>query len=224
MAIFPSIRLWLDPVARPGPEAMAVDEWLLETSPLPTLRVYRWQGAWGSIGYFGRLSVAESAFPGLSWVRRWTGGGTVDHRADWTYTLVIPAGHDLATMRGADSYRVIHAALAAALAKEGIVARMSHGDETTGAAACFENPVSHDLIDSRGRKLAGAGQRRTRLGLLHQGSVAAACDGNISNARAERLAAALAADLHSCELEPPAAVITSKVVSRYARPTWLSRR
>jgi lipoate-protein ligase A len=37
--------------------------------------------------------------------------------------------------------------------------------------ACFEKPVAWDLVDRQGRKLAGAGQRRTRRGLLHQGSV-----------------------------------------------------
>jgi lipoate-protein ligase A len=36
--------------------------------------------------------------------------------------------------------------------------------------ACFENPVLHDVL-VRGRKVAGAAQRRTRAGLMHQGSI-----------------------------------------------------
>jgi lipoate-protein ligase A len=36
--------------------------------------------------------------------------------------------------------------------------------------ACFENPVLYDVL-VEGRKVAGAAQRRTRRGLIHQGSV-----------------------------------------------------
>ena len=149
-----------------------MDEWLLETAELPVLRVYGWLGGWGSVGYFGNLTEAQASFPGVEWVRRWTGGGTVDHRADWTYTVVAPAGGALVGLRGAESYRMLHAALAEVLVAEGIDARLSSGAEETGAALCFENPVSHDLVGAGDRKLAGAGQRRTNRGLLHQGSVA----------------------------------------------------
>ena len=111
---------------------MAVDEWLLETAETPVLRVYDWWGSGGVSGISAHLAEARAAFPGVEWVRRWTGGGTVDHRADWTYTLVVPAGERLAGLRGAESYRAIHAALAEALRREGIAARLSAGAEETG--------------------------------------------------------------------------------------------
>jgi lipoate-protein ligase A len=218
------LLLWLDPVKRPGPEAMAVDEWLLETAERPVLRVYGWLGEWGSVGYFGNLADARASFPGVEWVRRWTGGGTVDHRADWTYTVVAPAGETLVGLKGAESYRVLHAALAACLIEEGIEARLSTGAEETGAALCFENPVSHDLVGTGNRKLAGAGQRRTSRGLLHQGSVALTCDPAASKARAERLASCLAGDWAACDFKPPEDVIAEKVRTRYARPAWTERR
>jgi lipoate-protein ligase A len=224
MEFMRKLRLWLDPLERPGPEAMAVDEWLLETAEIPVLRVYRWQGDWGSVGYFGSLGEARAAYQGVRWVRRWTGGGTVDHRTDWTYTLVAPAGEALAGARGAGSYRVLHAALMVALVAEGIDARLSTGAEASGAALCFENPVSHDLIDQAGRKLAGAGQRRTRHGLLHQGSVAVVCAEAASQARAERLAASLADHWQRCEVRPPADWIAAKVHERYALSAWTQRR
>ena len=218
------MQLWIDPVERPGPEAMAVDEWLLETMELPVLRVYRWSGEWGSIGYFGNLAAARASFRGLDWVRRWTGGGTVDHRADWTYTVVAPAGGRWAGLRGTESYRLVHAALAEVLAAEGIEVRLSAGAEETGAALCFENPVGHDLIDPAGRKLAGAGQRRTRRGLLHQGSVAAACEPAASTARAERLVSLLSGDWRPCDFVAPEDPIFRKVAERYARSAWTERR
>jgi len=221
MPVFENLQLWLDPVARPGPEAMAVDEWLLGEVQVPLLRIYRWHGEWGSLGYFGSLSEAQKNFPGLQWVRRWTGGGTVDHREDLTYTLVVPIFHPLARARGAESYRLIHEALAAALEMAGLSARLSNGAEETGAAACFENPVCHDLGTSGSRKLAGAGQRRTKNGLLHQGSVA------IENAHvnfAPLFAAHLSEKWEAVEISVPAECIGDLTRDRYLEPGWLTRR
>lgn len=222
--IFQRLHVWLDPVRRCGPEAMAVDEWLLETADAPVLRIYEWLGDWGSVGYFGKLEEAKASIPEVRWVRRWTGGGTVDHRADWTYTVVAPCGESLAGLRGAESYRILHAALAEAMMDEGADARLSNGSEETGAALCFENPVSHDLVGAGNRKLAGAGQRRTSQGLLHQGSVAAPCDPGRSMARAECLAARLAEEWRFRLFDPPEDVIASKVLARYAAAAWTERR
>jgi lipoate-protein ligase A len=223
MPVFEQLLVWMDPVRRSGPEAMAVDEWLLETMEGPLLRVYAWQDGWGSVGYFGKLANAQATFPELKWVRRWTGGGTVDHRADWTYTLVAPAGASIAGLRGAESYRIIHEALARTLLDEGIDARLSAGGDSTGKALCFENPVGHDLIDFAGRKLAGAGQRRTRRGWLHQGSVAVPCDEEISRMRSGRLADLLATQWQQVDLQPARDWITCKIRSRYDNPDWLKR-
>ncbi len=224
MAVFEQLCLWLDPVRRAGPEAMAVDEWLLETAVVPVLRIYDWQGNWGSIGYFGKLAGAMAAFPEIEWVRRWTGGGIVDHRADWTYTVIAPACGKLAQARGAESYRQLHAVVAAALRAEQIQARLSTGADQTGAALCFENPVNHDLVDSAGHKLAGAGQRRTRLGLLHQGSVAAPCEAKVSAKRGERLASLLSETWRIDDFQPPEKLIAQKVRSRYSLPDWTRSR
>lgn len=219
--VFERLQLWIDPVKRPGPEAMAVDEWLLETAESPVLRIYRWLGGWGSVGYFGSLDGARKSFPGVDWVRRWTGGGTVDHRTDWTYTVVAPATESVARLRGAESYRAIHEALAEALQHEGIAARLSTGSEETGAAACFQNPVGHDLVDSAGSKLAGAGQRRSKRGLLHQGSVALPC---ASAGRGGLLADALSGQWSRHDFHPPDELISRKVRDRYALAGWTERR
>jgi lipoate-protein ligase A len=157
-------------------------------------------------------------------VRRWTGGGVVDHRADWTYSVIAPAHEPLAGRRGAESYQQLHQALRETMRAEGLAASLSEGAEQTGAALCFENPVNHDLMGADGRKLAGAGQRRTRQGLLHQGSVAAAVDSEESRRRAEFLARRLAAAWQPCALLPPTEVIARLIAERYARPEWTSRR
>jgi lipoate-protein ligase A len=219
------LLLWMDASARTGPEAMAVDEWLWETASEPVLRIYQWQGAWGSIGCFGRLAEARAALPGLDWVRRWTGGGTVDHRYDWTYTLVLPASENLARAKGAESYRIIHAALARALALEGHPARLADAAATAAGGLCFQQPVEYDLLEKHGIKLAGAGQRRTRSGLLHQGSVAAATADTASSLhRARRLAAALAVGCEEISLNPPAEDLRERIARRYGNPEWTQRR
>jgi len=209
-----------------GPENMAVDEWILETAVEPVIRVYGWQGAWGSLGYFMALDEARASFPeaGLSWVRRWTGGGVVNHMDDWTYTLVVPGGHPLSKWRGAESYRAVHEALGRVLAAEGACVRLSTGAESTGVAACFQNPVGFDLVNAAAGKVAGAGQRRTRYGLLHQGSVAGRLAAGQSAARAEALACALAADVVRADLRPPSAWLAERMAARYGREDWLRAR
>lgn len=218
------LQLWLDPVARTGPEAMAVDEWLIELKK-PILRVYQWQGKWGSCGYFDSLSKAMDSFPELNqWVRRWTGGGTVDHRSDWPYTLVIPSLNDKQRLGGLDSYRAIHRALITALEPEGVDIKLSCGSEETGVAACFENPVTYDLVDSKGGKIAGAGQKRTKSGLIHQGSVALAATDQTTKQRAERLADALAQDEWEAFQEEPPEDVLRQLLVRYEDADWLSKR
>ncbi len=220
MRIFEKLRLWQDPIPRPGPEAMAVDEWLLETADCPVLRVYRWAGDWASLGYFGKIAGARAAIPGVAWVRRWTGGGLVDHRSDWTYTLAVPAAELFAAMRGSATYRLVHEALAVALLQEEIRADLAPDNPGGGSALCFECPVGHDLLGPGGGTIAGAGQRRTRAGLLHQGSVAIPQFAG----RAAALAGLLARSIESATFAPPAADLAARVAKRYGNAVWTVRR
>lgn len=197
---------------------MAVDQWLLETATGPVLRIYDWDGNWGTCGYFVSSEEMDAALPGTPWVRRWTGGGIVDHRSDWTYTLAIPRGESLADSRGAESYRLIHAALAEALASSGVILAGAAGPVRGGS--CFENPVEFDLLDASGRKMAGAGQRRHRLGLLHQGSVAIA----LAEAQVGAFAGVLAEEVEVRDLEPDQARIGAILAERYVGDAWNRRR
>ncbi len=215
--MLPLLHLWLDPSPRDGPENMAVDEWLAETCTAPVLRSYRWMPGWGSFGYFVK-SADLPAKEGLRWVRRWTGGGIVDHRADWTYTLFIPRGHGLADAKGAESYRIIHTALLSALHQSGLEARLSGAAPPAAGGECFVRPVEYDVLDASGQKIAGAGQRRTVRGLLHQGSVA------IAAPMAETFAAGLAREIVPASFPPPSHWLEEKTASRYASTAWRDRR
>lgn len=173
--LFEQLKVWRDEIPRSGPENMAVDEWLMESvEECPVLRIYSWLGDWVSLGYFQSLGEARRIFgDDVNCVRRWTGGGIVDHRNDLTYTLAIPRSEELATTRGNESYCEIHRVIARCLGEGGIGCQLTGEDSPNDSAACFEKPVVWDLLDDDGSKIAGAGQRRTRWGILHQGSVAA---------------------------------------------------
>jgi lipoate-protein ligase A len=103
-------------------------------------------------------------------VRRYTGGGLVDHDRDVTYTLVVPRAHPWMELSAPDSYCHIHQGVQAALAACGVVSELTPVALDGSADACFLKPVKHDIV-AGASKLSGAAQRRTREGMLHQGSI-----------------------------------------------------
>ena len=167
--LFESLCQIRDPLPHRAPLNMAIDEALLRNAQEPTLRVYAWERPAVSFGYFSKASEITAAWPTHEWVRRWTGGGTVVHENDLTYTLVIPRSCPFAQLVAAESYRQIHALLAQLLSPDSALAPEA---PPKVSEACFENPAKHDILLG-GRKIGGAAQRRTRFGLLHQGSIQA---------------------------------------------------
>jgi lipoate-protein ligase A len=154
---------------------MAVDEALLRLLPqsgVPVLRLYRWDRSAVSLGYFQEAQLAPKE---RAWVRRYTGGGLVDHAADVTYTVVAPRSHPWLGVSVPESYATIHKGVQAALTAIGIRSIMAPTCLDGDSPACFQKPVRFDLIPQEPiegfLKLSGAAQRRTREGLLQQGSI-----------------------------------------------------
>jgi len=147
---------------------MAIDESLLRHARAPVLRIYGWEETCVSIGYFQKASVVAAS---TSFVRRYTGGGLVEHGKDLTYTLVLPADHPLTAAGTLPSYRAIHEGVASALQAAGVECQLATAQPKKDHASCFLKPVPADVLDSKGAKLAGAAQRRTKQGCLHQGSI-----------------------------------------------------
>lgn len=166
------LRLWYDPMPRRGYANMAADELLMRDS-VPWLRVYDWAHPAVSYGYFDSVAEARRLFPGAEeYIRRWTGGGIVDHRRGQTYTLTLPKRADGAIYPEAASlYRWIHGALAQALSAHGVPCSLLAADAPSGGRACWASPVCSDITDAAGHKLAGAGQRRHGGAVLHQGLI-----------------------------------------------------
>jgi lipoate-protein ligase A len=149
---------------------MAVDETLLETASNPTLRFYRWRGPALSFGYFGSYADVADQRERREIVRRWTGGGIVPHGDDVTYSVVIPAAHPFFARSSLAIYSDLHEAIRGALQANGIEAILANSVSPRVSENCFANAVRADVI-LEGRKIAGAAHRRSRAGLLHQGSI-----------------------------------------------------
>lgn len=172
-SILPKLVLWRDPVARSGAECMAIDELLLEMGDVSVLRLYRWGQATVTYGYFDQPEEAKRIFPdkGIEFVRRWTGGGIVDHRKDLPFTLALNASIIPVRPTSALLYRWIHGALAKTMQHFNIQSQLLAEDAPSLGRACFVSPVTSDLVNPAGEKLAGGGQRRAKTGVLHQGSI-----------------------------------------------------
>jgi lipoate-protein ligase A len=221
MPLFEVIDLLEDETARSGPEQMALDEALLEIAQRPLLRIYRWAEPTVSFGYSLPLASVRDRFPTPPYVRRWTGGGIVKHLDDWTFALLVPSSEPLAGARPIQAYRLIHSSVATALSKIGCAARLAEPPDRADGLACFTSPALHDVIGDDNRKFCGGAQRRTRRGVLHQGS--------IQNVRppgnfALHLLALLAGkacpfSLTTATLARANALITNK----YATKAWLER-
>ncbi len=151
---------------------MAIDEALLEQCTLPgpaLLRLAR-----------GRRSPSATSanLPISPWkrrtrvVRRWTGGGSVLHGEDLTYSLVTPASDPASPTDRPLIYAALHGAIRDALRAEGQETELAARAAPKISDACFANPVRDDLMlprsqDRRGRpapdarRLSPSGQHPT---------------------------------------------------------------
>jgi lipoyl(octanoyl) transferase len=168
--MFDRLHIYQDYEVHPAALNMALDEALLEDSETPALRFYSWSRPTVSFGYFGKFEDAARAGIGCDVVRRWTGGGIVLHGNDLTYSLVLPTGEKCAVRSTRGVYWQLHAAMRDTLVEAGIAATLATSVSPKLSETCFANPVFADVL-VKGRKIAGAAQRRARAGLLQQGSI-----------------------------------------------------
>jgi lipoate-protein ligase A len=166
-------------------ENMAIDFLMLQRYPregVSRFRHYNWRAPAFTFGYSQKIAFVRDALPArgpFDLCRRPTGGGIVDHREDWTFSLVIPRGHPVEDLRATQSYREVHEALAESLRGQGVAATVKQvsGKESVSPqeslpGVCFERAELHDVIHAKtNEKIAGAAQKRNKHGLLFQGSL-----------------------------------------------------
>lgn len=152
---------------------MAFDEALLESAATfgtPALRFYGWAEPAASFGYFQHYAEIERATLLRPLVRRPTGGGLVPHDADWTYSLAFPPNHAWHSLRAEESYRAVHEWIQRSFARLSVTTELAACCRKSAPGQCFVGYEKFDLL-WQGRKIAGAAQRRNKLGLLIQGSI-----------------------------------------------------
>ena len=159
---------------------MAIDEAMLLTqkaSLQPTLRFYDWLRPAFSFGYFQRISeevdVSACDAHGIELVRRMTGGGTVVHGGDVTYTIIVPHGSGALPKDISAAYCAISDCLINGL--QGLDIDVAHQIEKPIAEnapnICLTNPAQYDTLIN-GKKIAGVSQRRNQIGVMYQGYIA----------------------------------------------------
>jgi lipoyl(octanoyl) transferase len=157
---------------------MAFDRHMLDClSPETPLifRFYGWKSPAFTFGYTQRWCEVKQRIPtGIDCCRRPTGGGVVDHRNDWTYALAVASSVAWARQPPLLCYRELHACMVRALENQGVESELSlpNAKEEAVPFACFDAPSPFDVVGKTGfKKIAGAALKRTREGLLFQGTV-----------------------------------------------------
>ena len=229
MSILAALNVYHDDdSARSAGMNMAIDEALLEGAEIPSMRFYQWGHAALSFGYFGRFADVANYASRRDLVRRWTGGGIVFHGDDLTYSIVIPANDAAFSESTMSIYENVHRALRDALnatAQHAVVAAVADRGAGVSDAGyrghCFANPVRADVLVN-GRKVAGAAQRRTRAGLLHQGSIQHV---DLGNGLAKRFATGLTAEWIERKLDEMILDRAFEIAGqKYRTAAWLRRR
>ena len=143
--------------------------------PNPTLRFYDWTNPAFSFGYFqditSEVDVEACRAEGIELVKRMTGGGTVVHGCDLTYTLILP--RQTGEIGVSEAYQQIGRSLVKAFEKLAIPAeRYTANTDSTPPSEniCLTNPAEHDVMCGD-KKLAGVSVRRNRNGILFQGYI-----------------------------------------------------
>ncbi len=230
--LFATLAVYKDVAVHSAAMNMAIDEALLESATVPSIRFYGWQSPALSFGYFGRFSDVATCAGERDLVRRWTGGGIVFHGDDLTYSIVLPSSDPAFRESSMTIYEKIHRALAdtlngigeQAVVAGGVDAGLALATEAAVTASddnCFANPVRADVMVD-GRKVAGAAQRRTRRGLLQQGSIQGVA---ITTDFAQRFARSLSANRSQFRIDEEILKRARELVEqKYGSDSWLHKR
>ena len=211
-------------------ENMAWDAALLEAAPrigLPVLRFYGWTEPAATFGYFQHFAEIEKMTALRPLIRRPTGGGLVPHDRDWTYSLAFPPLDPWYALKAVESYRRAHEWVRSAFASCRVITELAPGAVKEAPGQCFIGAEQFDvLLDAK--KIAGAAQRRTRDGLLIQGSIQPPA--GVERARYEsemRQVAVRQWGVQWMELEPDQALLDRVAVlagERFSRAEYNARR
>jgi len=137
----------------------AITEFVSKKNSAPTLRLYSWISPVVTVGYFQKIS--ETVNTGycidnnIDIIRRVTGGGTVLHNKEITYSFITPINNRVVPEEIEASFRGIIDPIIAALKESGIDASFK--------------PVND--INVNGKKISGSAQTRKHGVILQHGTI-----------------------------------------------------
>jgi lipoate-protein ligase A len=163
-------------------ENMRFDAQLLENAKdflHPVLHFYEWGSPSATYGYFAdpaALLFLDKIGP-LDLARRPTGGGVIFHIWDFAFSVLVPASSALYSVNTLNNYALINAVVLSSI--ESFLGNnasfyLTPQDEVSSAKDCkhfcMAKPTQYDVM-LKNKKVAGAAQRKTKNGFLHQGSI-----------------------------------------------------
>ena len=150
---------------------MAIDEALL-TSNEPVIRFYRWNPPALSLGYFQNIkdiNIPYCKSQNIDIVRRITGGKTVLHDKELTYSIIID--ETLMPKSIIDSYKLISKGILSALKQLNLNPEMNETvTSKQSSAICFNEPSYYEITVNN-KKIVGSAQTRKNKKLLQHGSI-----------------------------------------------------
>lgn len=174
----------LDTGVSSAEENMRIDAKMLadaKTKGSPILRLYDWEGSCGTFGLLikpeDHLNLKAASSLGISLARRPTGGGIVFHMWDLAFSVLVPAKSKYFSKNTLANYSFVNNLVLETIqsfAKENLVASLLPEEEPALHADCkrfcMAQPTKYDVV-WQNRKIAGAAQRQTKEGFLHQGTI-----------------------------------------------------
>lgn len=148
----------------------------------PILHFYEWAGESATYGHFidpaKLLKMDRVKQLSLQLARRPTGGGIVFHRWDMAFSILIPAKCPEFSLNTLENYAFVNQAVLSAV-KEflenkpplSLIQEDIASWDPNCSHFCMAKPTKYDVM-WEGKKIAGAAQRKTHKGFLHQGTIA----------------------------------------------------
>lgn len=166
-------------------ENMQLDAKLLENlhpDDKPILHFYEWEGDSATFGYFVKpsafLNLDRAKQQQLHLARRPTGGGIVFHIWDLAFSVLIPSGNKRFSQKTLENYAFVNRAVLLAVqdflenrATFELIIDDAFALDANCRLFCMAQPTKYDVV-WKGKKIAGAAQRKCKNGFLHQGTIA----------------------------------------------------
>jgi len=162
---------------------MAADQYLLSTCeqrPSLFIRLYSWEKPSITLGLSEKasttLDIPACQHYGVDWIRRPTGGRSVLHYNDITYSCLFSSSLSGMGTKLMETYSLISECLMRGLACASVQCE-PHDSAIDSALArsaaklpCFLSPNRHEIMVN-GKKLVGSAQKRTSRAVLQHGSI-----------------------------------------------------